>query len=133
MALGLLRITQVVLKGYKLHQYSNVPYSAYKTSLLLENNPAKVKQRLGKFRYRSNITTLRAPKHFKVGRQHYSKGGRCSVLSFSYPVVSQPHRPYTHSSLKVVASQYLGSEILSTQQPLSTTKTVRITLGLKAV
>src|SRR6218665_3239257 len=127
MSPGLFKVTQSVLKQWQLHHYSNIPYSAFKTSLVLEENPTGITQRLGKFRWRSNVTTLRAPKHFKVGRQHYNRARRCSIIKFTNP--RQSLGSCSCTTLRAGISKYGGIQFCEVQQPLSVVKTIRITLG----
>jgi hypothetical protein len=97
---------------------------------LLEN-PVKVKQRLGKFRWRSNVTTLRAPKHFKVGRQHYNRGRRCSIITVINKEPNQPSTSRNYGSLQSAVLLYPGLDFLEIQQPLSVTKTLKVTLAIR--
>lgn len=78
-----LLVTKTQLKSVTNTYFSNIPYSAYKSNLMCTEGVGKLKQRLGAFKWRSNVVSLRAPKHFKVGRQHYNKTRRTIHLTFN--------------------------------------------------
>jgi len=60
--------------------FSNLPYSVFNTRLTAVLPNVKIKLTLKKFKWRNTLVALRAPKHFKVGRQHYSQGRRTILL-----------------------------------------------------
>lgn len=73
---------KTLLKLIKVTTFSSLPYSVFKTSTLLDSVKSTPKTRFGKFKFRQTLVSLRAPKHFKVGRQHYSTGSRFSLFLF---------------------------------------------------
>ena len=127
----LFSVSSISLKAWQLHQYSSIPYSVFKTSLVLSDNPGKIKQRLGRFHWRSNVTTLRAPKHFKVGRQHYNRSRRCSILTFCNPAYTQQSSTQPRTSVRSGVLSCAATTLGEIQQPLSVTKTVKITARLR--
>ena len=74
------------IKSVRFHQiintfYSNLPYAVFNTALIKNPKNKKINQKLFKFKWRNTLVALRAPKHFKVARQHYSKGARIIKLT----------------------------------------------------
>ena len=126
-----LHIFYVKLCSYKNSYFSSLPYSAYKTNLLLNTNPTKTQIRLNKFRWRNNVVSLRAPKHFKVGRQHYNKSSRIVLHNLENHQNNWTKNLNTMSTIsnfiKLTPLLYNRTQ----QPPLSITKTSWITLGFK--
>lgn len=118
------------LKATKTTTFSNLPYSAFKTNTLLDTNPSGARVQYSKFRFRKTIVSLRAPKHFKVGRQHYSIGNRFGY--FSSKNRETRFSPFTN--LTGLAGVVKGVSCLqesSVHQPLTTVKTVQMLVSLK--
>lgn len=118
------------LVSTKITTFSNLPYSTFKTSTLLSNSPARVKVKYAKFKFRNTIVSLRAPKHFKVGRQHYSLGSR-----FGYFNLKNKNREFNLFSNKAeLASVVFGVfNAMNTpiQQPLTNLKTIKTEVSLQ--
>lgn len=124
--------TAIKLSKTKIVYFSSLPYSVFGSSLLLQ----KLKQKSGvtwtKFRYQSLLVSLRAPKHFKVGRQQVNVPKRCITLSAKNPEKSgwQPLDPLRISIFTCVdLIKSLQTRIAT--PPLATVKSLRITLAYK--
>lgn len=116
----------------KIVYFSSLPYSVFGSSLLFQ----KLKQKSGitwtKFRYQSLLVSLRAPKHFKVGRQQVNVPKRCITIVTKSPEKSgwQPiNTPKTSIFTCINVIKSLQTRI--TAPPLTTVKSFRVSLAYK--
>lgn len=118
------------LLSVKTTTFSNLPYSTFKTNTLLNNSPVKVKTKYSRFRFRNTIVSLRAPKHFKVGRQHYSLGSRFGYFNF----INKNDKISMFSDNAELTSVVLGvydAVHAPVQQPLTSIKSIKTEVCLQ--
>ena len=128
----LLNCSSFAVKSLKLSTFSNLPYTTHKTNTIhtdLKTNP-KPLINLGRFRFRKTIVSLRAPKHFKIGRQHYSLGSR-----FSYFFFKNKHIKWVSASnplsIVFIVTEIYNLPSIWLKQPLTTLKTVNLNISIK--
>lgn len=118
------------LLSVKTTTFSNLPYSAFRSNTLLGLNPSKVNISFSRFRFRKTIVSLRAPKHFKVGRQHYSLGNRFGY--FTLKVGGGKFNLFKHSAgLASVVMGAFNAANTPTHQPLTAVKTIKTRICLQ--
>ena len=115
--------THVTWKKIRYNFFSNLPYSALSIKLNPQIN-SKLKLKLYKFKWRNTIVSLRAPKHFKVGRQHYSQGKRLVSLLFINQETSKISNQITFNQVARKLYKIMTTHTVS--YPLTDLKTVTI-------
>lgn len=126
----LLNVTQTRFKSITQHSFSPLPYSVFRCDVSGLPHGLVLKQTLGKYSWRNTLVSLRAPKHFKVGRQHYSKPSRVIKLSLTRTTSTlwvKPHNAgnsFTLHAATVRAQAYATQTVL--RHPMTTTKQVQV-------
>lgn len=117
-------------KKIKITFFSNLPYSVFKTNTFFNHINSTIHIKKTKFKYKNTIVTLRAPKHFKVGRQHYSLGSR-----FSYFTLNNYNTKWyifiKNSFLYNIVKHLTNLSIISLKQPISLLKTIHFQVAVK--
>lgn len=130
-----LKINATQFKSLIQRSFSPLPYSVFRCDLSGVPTGLKFKQVLGKYSWRNTLVSLRAPKHFKVGRQHYSKPSRVVQLCLyrtsttAWVVPSGPVRVLTMQAALTRAEAFASQTAL--QQPMATVKQVSISFSAK--
>ncbi len=75
---NLIHYKKTWLNTINVNNFSSLPSAVFKKDTITKIIPNNVIQKNTKYKWRNTIVSLRAPKHFKVGRQHYSLGKRLS-------------------------------------------------------
>lgn len=80
-----LSIISTKIDFIKIASFSPLPYSIFKTSINKHWNFEKqlhLNKRTNQYRMRGALVSLRAPKHFKAGKQQYSLTKRIQIYCF---------------------------------------------------
>lgn len=128
-----INVKKVLLKKITHSFYSSLPYSAFRTAITPYTHGTKLNVRLGQFKWRSNVTTLRAPKHFKVGRQHYNKGGRITIITLTQPANTDYVNLINPRQVASAVLRFSGNVDTDLQLPLSITKTTATVFSFKII
>lgn len=124
---------EVIATRFKLitqHSFSPLPYSVFRCDVSGLPHGLALKQVLGKYSWRNTLVSLRAPKHFKVGRQHYSKPSRLIKLGLSatpstvWVIPNSEGGKFTLHAAVTRAQEYATQTAL--QHPMTTIKQTQI-------
>ena len=124
------QVTGTRFKFITQHAFSPLPYSVFRCDVSSIPHGLALKHVLGKYSWRNTLVSLRAPKHFKVGRQHYSKPSRLIKLrlnqTHSTPWVKplEVTYPFTLCAAIRRAQAYASQTLL--QHPMTTVKQVQV-------